>query len=396
MKLGHVAIDNTPGYPVFLSGYPRKEKAENVHLPVEIHAICLELNQHKFALCAVDTIVITDKMCDQIRREVVRAHVLEYNNIHICATHTHSAPCLAEMNIPDPPMEPEWCEITLHRCAQAIIQSAQEMQECECYFALKEIEGFYGNRNDIHGIENKNVYVFTFFKQEKVLGRFLSLSCHNTVNSVDNVITSDLFGAIRAEIRDGFTMLVNGASGDISTRNYRQGCDCREVDRMGKQIANIVMCMDRGVKVKEKGFRFDMISTHVYQDIHNDEILNQRIKELEEKKENGQLEGWDDFTLESYLMRREKGEFYFDMQSYIAMNEHYIFITIPGELLTCFDYYFREKNPKHQVILITTCDGYAGYLVQDGNCRDFEEEMAMVKPDDVWRHIKRIQRELMR
>lgn len=394
MKLGHASMDNTPDYPVFLSGYPRNEKAKKIHLPIEIHALCIELAQRRFCLAVLDTLLITSEMCDQIRKEVSQTQLLAYEDIHICATHTHSAPCLAKLNIPDTPIESEWLEKTIQHCVQVMIESTKHMEECECYFAKKKIEGFYGNRNDIQGLENKNAYVFSFYKQEHLLGRFISLSCHNTVNSIDNNISSDLFGAIRSNLHDGFTVLANGASGDISTRHYRQGCDCKEVDRIGKEIADILVQMERGNKVEETAFIFDKVTTHAYQDLREDKVLLEKIAELEEKKKKNALEGWDDFTLESYHMRRNQGIFRFDLETSIMMNAHYMFLTIPGELLTVFDQYFREKNPNHQIIFITTCDGYAGYLVADDQYRNFEEEMAMVKSKDVWNHIEKIQQKI--
>lgn len=392
MKIGYCAKQHVPNYPVFLSGYPREEKTDKVHLPPTIASFVLEFDNIKIAFCVIDTILVSDEMVRYIRKQVAGQSDLPYENIHISATHTHSAPCIYKMNIPDPAVNEEWVDETLNKTVEVILNSRLHMQECECYFQKTNIKGIYGNRNAIHGIENKNAYIFSFCRGENVIGKFINLSCHNTVNSTDNIITSDLFGGIRKELEKPyvFCMITNGISGDISTRHYRQGTDCKEVDRCASIIANILRKQPLGEKIIAQRINTDIVCSHAYQNIQNNTHIQRQIHLLEEKKANHTLQDWDDFTLESYYIRNQKKEFYHFLESSILLVNSFIFITIPGEAVTFFDQYIRNRFPTYEIIFLGTTDGYAGYFVPKTEEDDFESQMAEVSVSDVWMHINRI------
>lgn len=395
MKIGYYKKQHLPSYPVYLSGYPRNEKTIKVHLAPEISAITIMTQECKLVLCSIDTILVSNEMVHAIRKAVARQSDIPYENIHISATHTHSAPCIYKMNIPDPPVNEEWMSETIKFSIEVILKSMQHMKTCECYFQTVHIYGCYGNRNDVHGIENKEAYIITFSEQDQVIGKLINLSCHNTVNSTENVITSDLFGGIRKELENDhiFCMITNGISGDISTRHYRQGTDCKEIERMSKEIAKQLQ-QPNGKKIQASGMICDFVSTNAYQNIKDDPMILKQLRILEEKESSHTLEGWEAFTLESYRMRQQIGEFYHYLETSILKIDDIIFITLPGEAVTYFDTYFRQRFPQVHLIFLGTTNGYAGYLIPENDPNDFESQMAEVSVHDVWRHITRIEKHI--
>lgn len=392
MYCGYCDRIHLPGYPVYLSGYPRCEKTSAVHLAPKIRALTIETGKTKVCFCVVDTILVTSEMTDQVRQSVCDASDFSYENIHLIATHTHSAPCIARMNLPDPPMDENWKEMTVAGCIDAIIRSAKNREECECYFNVEKVEGIYGNRNDFYGEENKCLFMFSFYSGDKLLGRFINLSCHNTINSTENKISSDLFGGIASQLeKDGsFCVITNGFSGDISTRLYRQGNDTHEIDRVSELLSNRILKIERGVKIKEESIQSTLVCTHTYQNFCQNPHAVKRYQILKKKKEENRLCGWEDFILESYKIRHKIGKFHHLLETGILKIDSYVFITVPAEPVTHFDGYIRSCFPEFTFILLGTCNGYAGYLVADERQDDFEAEVAEVTVKDAWRHIKRI------
>lgn len=391
MKIGYYKVTHVPSTPVYLSGYPRTEKSEKVHLTPEISALTIEIEQQSVVFCVVDTILISTEMTQEIRKRVAMRTALPFESIHICATHTHSAPCIYQMNIPDPPMDEAWQKKTIETCVDVICISAKQLQPCTCTYQSLHIEGLYGNRNDPQAYANKELYCLHFFKEDQQIGRFLNISCHNTINSTENVITSDLFGAIRKELETDtcFCMITNGISGDVSTRYYRQGTDCKEVERIGHIIAEQVKMEEIGIPYPMKNMYTDIVMTHAFQNVQHDPYLCQKQTELKRKQELNQLEEWDDFTLESIQMHQRIGSFYHFLESSIIFLGDIILVTIPGEALSYFDHEIRMQINDHPLIFLGTTDGYAGYLVHE-NQNDFESDMAEVSIHDVRRHMQRI------
>lgn len=392
MKIGYSRKEHLPDTPVYLSGYPREQKTSQVHIAPVIQALTADVKGNLCCFCVIDTILVSSEMVHMIRKSVSKQTQLNYEDIHICATHTHSAPCIHKMNIPDPPVNEEWKNKTWNQCVEIIVESTKNLKECKCYFSKTKIDGFYGNRNGINNLENKEVYIFSFYEENQLLGKFINMSCHNTVNSTDNVISADLFGGIRQEMetKDCFCMISNGISGDISTRYYRQGTDCKEVDRMSKIIASQLLTVEKGTLISFNNVQKALVGTHAFQDVSLNEDLDTKIEGLEIKKQNHQLEGWDDFMLDSYKMKKSKKEFYHFLESSCIMFDNTIILTLPGEAISIFDVQFRKLFSKYQFIFLGTTDGYAGYFVDNNDEEDFESEMAEVTVSDVKKHFERI------
>lgn len=392
MYCGYCEKIHLPDYPVYLSGYPRDEKTDNVHLAPKIRALTIETGGTKICFCVVDTILVTSEMTDQVRQKVCDASDFLYENIHLMATHTHSAPCIAKMNLPDPPMDENWREKTVAGCIETVIRSAECRKECDCYYNAEKAEGIYGNRNDPCGEENKSMFMFSFYAGDELLGRFINLSCHNTVNSTENKISSDLFGGIALQLeKDGtFCMITNGFSGDISTRLYRQGNDTHEIDRVSGLLSDQILKMERGKKIEAKNLRNALVCTHAYQNFDQNLRAVDRYQILQKKKEEDRLCGWEDFILESYEIRHKIGKFHHLLETSIVKMDSYVFVTMPAEPVAHFDSYIRSRFPDITFVLLGTCNGYAGYLVADDRQDDFEAEMAEVTVKDAWRHVLRV------
>jgi hypothetical protein len=98
----------------------------------------------------------------------------------------------------------------------------------------------YGNRNGIGKPEDKDATLVVFKDGEDDLAAIVNISCHPTVLGAQNLqISSDLLGYISRGVKERlgvYPLMMQGASGDMSNRNYRQGHDAEELARTGEGI----------------------------------------------------------------------------------------------------------------------------------------------------------------
>ena len=115
-----------------------------------------------------------------------------------------------------------------------------ERVEVDAWYRTVKIEGLYGNRNGIGKPEDKDVTLIAFKRGSDVVGAIVNISCHPTVLGAQNMqISSDLLGYISRGVKEQlgvYPLMMQGASGDMSNRNYRQGHDAKELARTGEGI----------------------------------------------------------------------------------------------------------------------------------------------------------------
>jgi len=95
LRAGLARIDITPTTPVMLAGYAsRKELSQGAHDPLFARAVAFEQNQERLVLVAVDNCGFYNATAEPLRRAVLTASGLKPSELFLCATHTHSAPAL--------------------------------------------------------------------------------------------------------------------------------------------------------------------------------------------------------------------------------------------------------------------------------------------------------------
>ena len=116
----------------------------------------------------------------------------------------------------------------------------KEPVEVEAWYRTVKIEGMYGNRNGIGKPEDKDATLIVFKNEKAVEAAIVNIACHPTVLGAQNLqISSDLLGYISRGVKERlgvYPLMMQGASGDMSNRNYRQGHDAQELTRTGEGI----------------------------------------------------------------------------------------------------------------------------------------------------------------
>lgn len=160
-----------------------------------------------------------------------------------------------------------------------------------------------------------------------------------------------------------------GASGDISNRQYRQGNDFAELDRVGSGIAEILRNMGP----------YEKLGLHHVQTVSYDHTVSydntwyfkeyqKGIRDAEEvlSRKNISLDEWKLATSEKTLLEKklqcEKVEFH--VRGVVLHLGDLTIVTFPGELASTFGLQLRRKCKTKHFLLIGYANDYQGYFME--------------------------------
>lgn len=251
MKAGVAIVDITPGQGEELGGYPHYPRNNTgVHDP--LYAACLYLNSGgvEAALVTLDLLFCSKIHIREIRRRVEAASTIPGRNVMISCIHTHSGPWASgrldieglESGVKQPE---EYVASLIEKVSGAVLQARQNAFEAS--FGAASVlcgaeEGIGGNRCVPGGPHDPLVSVLAVRDRERtVRGVFVNYTLHPTFLHEDNTLCSaDYVGYLRSQLgelaKDAVVCFGQGASGNQSSRYYRQGESFGEAERVGRTL----------------------------------------------------------------------------------------------------------------------------------------------------------------
>jgi len=238
----------TPQESCFMGGYGmRRQKSEGVLDELKCTAVLLEIEGKPVIFCDVEILMITTEIVTAVKERLHEKYGIQPEMVTIATTHTHAGPEIRSERLP---MFDEETDDGFWRRYQDFLKEKifstiaacfeQELLEVDASYRTVKIEGLYGNRNGIGKPEDKEVTLIVFTKENRVVAAIVSIACHPTVLGAQNLqISSDLLGYISRGVKERlgvYPLMMQGASGDMSNRNYRQGHDAQELTRTGEGI----------------------------------------------------------------------------------------------------------------------------------------------------------------
>lgn len=238
----------TPQEPCFMGGYGmRRQKSEGVLDDLKCTAILLEIGGKPIVFCDVEILMITNEIVTAVKEKLEEKYGIQPEMVTIATTHTHAGPEIRSERLP---MFDEETDDGFWRRYQDFLKEKifatiadcfeKEPVEVEAWYRTVKIEGLYGNRNGIGKPEDKDVTLIVFKNEKAVEAAIVNIACHPTVLGAQNLqISSDLLGYISRGVKERlgvYPLMMQGASGDMSNRNYRQGHDAQELTRTGEGI----------------------------------------------------------------------------------------------------------------------------------------------------------------
>lgn len=244
-------VDITPEQGLELGGYPHYPRYNTgVHDP--LYGACMYLNNGdtEVAMVTLDLLFFSKKHVAAVRRRVEEVCGIPGGNIMISTSHTHSGPWAAgrkdleslEKGVGQPM---EYVNELMDKLVHII--TAAKANAFEAAFASGTAicgaeAGVGGNRRVRGGPHDPLVSVMAVKDMNDVVrGIFVNYSLHPTfIHEWSTVCTADYPGYIRVQIgelaKDAVFGFSQGASGNQSSRYYRQGESYDEAERVGRTI----------------------------------------------------------------------------------------------------------------------------------------------------------------
>ena len=361
MKIGFDKIDITPKEPVYMAGYGRKEKSKGVLDAIEINSAVLEISGKLLVLIVLDAIMLEKKFCDDIRNEVIKSIPTTKENVIISCTHTHSAPAFFKLTFENTVVEEALQNYAKEKMIASIKQSYSKLTECNIQFKTCMIDGLYGNRNVKEGWSDKSITVLEFYNNEQLIYSLLNISVHPTILDGSNfMLSGDLLGVLRkkyAAIIKAPVLIVNGTTGDVSTRFYRQRSGIEELEYVTDEI---IKQLETKMIMKNISIAYNdatIVSYITHSNFSNDPTTLRLLQE--DSKDN------PNYFLQDRCKRKlELGKFDLELMSYIIKLGDLFIITLPGDVVSSFGKMIKESLEDYQVLIICYANSYCNYLVE--------------------------------
>lgn len=367
----------TPDEPCLMGGYGnRKGKSTGVLDELKCTALALSIDGETAALCNVELLMVPGDMVERIKARLHRECGVKPEFIRIAATHTHAGPEIRSDRLrifdegADDGFWLRYSEFLENRIYETIRKCFEKgFDKAEASARTVTVEGYYGNRNGKGKPEDKAVSMIRFTGADgRVLAGAVNLACHPTVLGQENYqISGDLFGFLSRDIQKHwgvYPLMMQGASGDMSNRNYRLGHDEAELFRTGDGIL-AQLFPDEGYQSIELAAPVSLPYTYAYKydlDIplfESHRARNMRLLEQAEDYDVRKMLQSGIFAIDMKLRQPHiKGSFH---ASALRMGDLEI-CCVPGEMFARFGMQVKAASRAKLPILWGYVDDYGGYM----------------------------------
>ncbi len=249
LKASMQRVDITPPKGLELAGYPHYPRYnEGAHDPLYAACMYLENNGQEVAMVTLDLLFFSKIHVAKVRENVEKRCGLSGKNIMISCSHTHSGPWASgrldieslEAGLPQPM---EYVEELIEKITELIVKAKEEAYDA--YFASGVTvcgaeSGIGGNRRLPGGPHDPLVSVLAIKDtNDNIKGIMVNYTLHPTfIHEWSNVCTADYPCYLKLELEESIPGVLvgfaQGASGNQSSRYYRQGESYDEAERVGR------------------------------------------------------------------------------------------------------------------------------------------------------------------
>jgi len=408
LEVGAAALNITPSKPQYMCGYVmRTEKSKGTHKDLAVTSFALRADTKLIILISAELIMIDQEMSQSVREVLSKKYSIPEKMISIGAVHTHSAPVINTAIDSEEKLDKEYRQYIICQMIKAAEESVNNLQTVDhTIYRSGRIEGLYGNRNNKLDDGDKWVHIIDFKNKENLIASIVNFSCHGTVLGPDNYyLSADLPGEIRRGIKDKTgipPLILNGNSGDMGNRQYRQGNDLNELNRVGAEICSQILSFSKETEINICNLSCD----EVKQEIHY-KMDKQKLKELISENEL-KLEKEENYDKRKLLksgitflkerMSRSKLDVSIDITSLIYKLGDLAIVTIPGELFSKLGLQMKKDSEYKPTLIFGYANNFnGGYLVSESDYGDSYEsvttEIPKGKPEEliaeITKHLKK-------
>ena len=263
-----------------------KSQTKDSEDKIYIIFIVPEIGEFESNFAPTPNVLVDGEFVDDIKNRLCKMNIIFKNNIkniNIAAIHTHSAPAFCKLSFENTQVEKELTEKAKEKIIETIINATNQLEEVRVLYGSCMIDGVYGNRNEKDGWSDKSVNVLRFINTSGTcIGSLLNIAVHPTIlNGSNLLLSSDLLGFIR-ELYEKETnascLIVNGTTGDVSTRFYRKSSGLDELDEDSQSIMNQIINKMHFESINLEDIISKEVIYHTISDYRNDDFTNDFIK----------------------------------------------------------------------------------------------------------------------
>jgi hypothetical protein len=258
LRAGAALVDITPRvWPVSLLGSFNDRQATVAHDPLSVRAVVLDDGRMRLAWAICDSCVVPRELFEEAKQIASRRTGIPTNRMLMAATHTHSAPAVAQLNAI--PCQPQYRRQMIEGLAEAIALAAERLQPARIGWGVASVPEEVFNRRWY--LKQELVGPNPFGQMDRVkmnpragspdllrpagptdpdvsvvsiqtaAGKPLALVANYSLHYVGDVppgtVSADYFGEFARQIAqrlgadDSFVaMMTNGTSGDVNNINF--------------------------------------------------------------------------------------------------------------------------------------------------------------------------------
>jgi len=247
---GICQLDITPSVGIRLAGYPHFPR-ENIgfHDPLCVTSMYISDCATEFVFTTLDILFFSKKYVRAVRERVFNECGIPERNIMISCSHTHSGPWASgnpELDATagdSADIDPEYLEHLLGQIVKSVLNAKNTAFPAEIAFASALCgaeSGVGGNRQHKDGITDPYVNIVAVRDEQKTIkGILTNYALHPTFLHEDSLLVSAdyphyLRSFLTEKYPDAVVGFAQGASGDQSSRYFRQGQSFDEAERVGR------------------------------------------------------------------------------------------------------------------------------------------------------------------
>lgn len=388
MKAAIRRNEMTPLTSMYMAGHAiRIHKSEGVLDPLYCTVLYLEGNE-TVCFVTLDVVMVDEEYSYKVKEEVAKRLNLPPDHVYVSFLHNHSGPEFTKLNAftksEEYGADPAYLDWVEQLILKTVDECVEHTVEVSAYATQATIEGYYGNRNsnELPSDRRLDVVQFRDDKDQPVAG-FMNFTCHSTVLGPKNyLLSADLAGAIRTQLENEYQMTMCafiGASGDISNRQYRQGNDALELERMSQGISKQVIEQTDWKSVNLEPSRVTPYEYVVEYD-RDLEALRRSIAKTEAELQKDIPFGQRQLLTSGLALEKTKLEsdphVYVSLKGALIELGEYVIVTVPAELFTKFGLQIKGCLTNKKVLMFGYTDYSIGYMVEEDEYGKNYESMA--------------------
>lgn len=365
------SINITPDFPVYLSGFENRTiKSENVDLELEINLCIFSFSLELVVMVSVDLLFITEELNNYFYKQIkIQFPDLNYNNLIVCATHTHYAPSIEKrerlgvydhkyfiylkskidqlcFNLNKIPFFKPIIKITNENLININCNRRRKL------FALKRFKRIAVMEPNPKCIVDNEFILINFYDIDGLV-RFsiVKFACHPTNFPEINTITAEYPGEIRKIIRESKNidypiLFLQGFSGDIRAMPPKRTIFKRFIYNLLSKSYPVSFYKYDIFDYKDWIF---VMKKNILSVIQHESLFTSRMLSIKNER----------LVLKDIGINTKHAE-YLNFSS--IKIDNLLFIFISAEVFNFYDSYIKTMFPEYKIITVGYYGNVFGYL----------------------------------